>query len=164
MKATLKLEDGTEVEFTLTKEQEEQLCNVKKNEFEIEYGNYSYIANSRGETYKISTCNELIKQGTVRKTQELAEKNINEMRARNKLAELRDWLEPEFEFKKELYENKWYLCYDFKHTHKFVTRFSQGEDTIGCVYMSKQTAEKICNALNDGNIPELAEVLKKGIV
>ena len=164
MKTKLNI-NGEEVEITLTSEQIEAITQATtKNEFEIDYDYKASFIHVTG-TIDFTTPgpnSEIRDFGMFRKTPELAERARDAMRARNKLEELAHWLEPEWKADwEDGGQEKWAIYYNYTIKTFHIESLSILQD-IGRVYMSLQTAIKISDALNNGELEELREILLKG--
>jgi len=86
--------------------------------------------------------------GTERMTEQQADKARDEMRVFNRLLAYRDEFDPDFDF--EGAGEGWLI-------YRRVTEFAYGRHeyalrNIGCVYMSKEVAEELCEKLNSGEV------------
>ena len=162
MKATIKTEDGKELEIELSCEQEQQIKELCKNEFDIDYKGKGYLLNSDGVA-RNSNCTYVpfFRPGKYRKTKEHCEEAIKLNQQVNRLDELVKWLDPYWkEDWKDDNQQKYYLYYSYGNNNKFYMDVYNTVKTIGAVHMSEYTANKICDALNTGKLPELFEILK----
>lgn len=133
---------------------EDKLADMKRQveewdkEIELEGGEF-FIDNS-GLIHESSSTSGCRYFGTERKTRQLAERVMDEMRLSNRLRARRDEIEP-----------NWVADWNYYTAHKYYVYFSHEENrwcigcvrtyqNIGAVYMSKQTAEQICEELNSG--------------
>lgn len=133
-------------------------CDTK-NEFEIDYNNNTFI-----QSYYDPEFRELdIELGELRSDFKLVKRNKKEHKERNRLAELRDWLDPEWEADwNNDNQEKFFIGYSLYY-EEFNISFTISHKAIGLVYMSRQTAEKIYKELNNPTCEqtrELAQILK----
>jgi len=171
MKTTINI-NGKDVEIELTAEQIKVITDATVNPLEIIYTGSIYYATSQSsiQDYKIQnipSCpptwlKNIIEFGVVRKTSELVAQNVVRIIQSNKLQELVDWLEPDYNLNwvRPNSTTKWYIGYDVV-TSKFIANCNVTTRTIGTIYMSEHTAITIRAALNEGRLPELASQLIK---
>ena len=117
----------------------------KCDKVKLEGGKY-YI-NGYGHVEKYDATPVDIKNGATRATRELAEIASKNMVARNKLEAYAMQLEPEW---RDVIGIPAYYIY--KNKNIFMVGSFCEHRHIGCVYMSKQAAETLCEWLNDGRI------------
>lgn len=160
MKAKL-LVDGKEIEMELTCEQETQVQELCKDEFDIEYNkDTAKSIHGDGCIWYNNLNPNYINQGAIRQTKELAERASKNMRERNRLEELVHWLEPDWvpdwDNNKQVKYHVYYSCNNltFSKDMKWKSKI------IGAVFMSEKTCNIILDGLNKGELPELAEILK----
>lgn len=155
--------NNKDVEIELTPEQVKAITKANKNKFEIDYEKDGYYVNYYGDLYTSKCNHEDIKEfGAYRKTEELAQRASDAMRARNRLEELVHWLEPDWKPDwNDDNQGKYYVYYSYSFG-LFDIGCKNTFRGIGTVYMSEQTARKIRNALNNGELEELKALLLKG--
>lgn len=127
-------------------EMKAKLENSEK--FKLEKG--KYFLNGNGT---ISTPAGIINEhnnGATRTTKELAEIASKNMVARNKLEAYVMQLEPEWRADWNNYSQHKYYIYVFKGVFHYASMILN--NLIGTVFMSKQTAETLCQWLNEGRI------------
>lgn len=149
---------------------EDSRYRLAKNEFEINYGKTAFVGFTSKEftCYKLMTeeaelDETLVSDGEFRKTEQLARRKARGDKERNRLEELVHWLEPDWEADwTNIEQEKAYTYYD--HIAKnFSVTHGKYIKILGVIYMSRKTAEKICNELNNptcDQTKELAEILK----
>lgn len=153
--------NGKSVEIELTDDQVQAIRNAKSSEFDIKYNKSAVFFTYGGYLNPLSKGHGSINFGDVRATPTLARIAYKNSKARNKLEELVHWLEPDWQpdWGNEN-QGKSHIYYDSREQQfSFSTYFNKL--TYGTVYMSEETADKICTALNDGKLPELEEILKQ---
>lgn len=151
---------GNEVEIELTCEQEKQISELCRKEYRIDYDGAGYSL-FNGAVEKANCFSSLnLENGVYRKTKELVQRKIKTDKEKNRLEELVHWLEPDWiPDWNDTNQKMYYINYRYD-TEKFKTDYFGYTKTLGTVYMSKETARKITNLLNNGTLPELAEILK----
>jgi hypothetical protein len=93
---------------------------------------------------------EFTGKGRARKTRELAEAAADKMRKRDRLhAFATEFMEKEYEFKAGE-EN--YITGFSNNQNKWVFDEWNEEEIVGAIYMTKECAEYLCAALNDGRL------------
>lgn len=155
--------NGKTIEVELTCEQQSQIDKLCKNEFEIDYKgvvcsweNYNtdirdVYSNPHPPRFDLGVC---------RKTIELAKQAQLLSQQTMRLDELVKWLEPEWKADWEDSGQKKYYIHFSKTTGQFGVSWNTTYRLIGTVYMPTDPARKILDALNNGKLPELAEILK----
>jgi len=92
------------------------------------------------------------KFGMMYHTEEHAKRARDEMRKANLLRYWASVIGPEWKANwKNKNQEKWYIFYDNKN-NRYILDYSAYLKTLGTVYMSKKTATRICEALNNGEL------------
>lgn len=161
MKAIIKTKDGRELEINLSCEQEQQIKELCNNEFDIDYENNGYTFDSTGLPFSSECISyDRKKNGRYRKTKEHCEEATILNQQVNRLDELAKWLEPDWKADwDDNTQQKYHLYYSYS-CNSFYMNYGYTK-TVGAVYMSGSTARKIRNALNEGKLPELYDILKR---
>jgi len=131
----------------------QQLIEQEKSKMvELEGGDW-YI-DTLGVIDNASTTINSRNFGAEFKTKELAEKALVDMRKTNRLRNLAMQIDPDFidEFDYTKHNNQPYLksCYIYNNSGEWKTGSNTNSRYYGTIVMSKSTAEKICQLLNDG--------------
>ena len=133
-----------ETELALMKAQMDKSCN----DLEIDYKRDGYFIEADGGTYSsYCTLTENLKQGRYRETEALAKLASSNMRKRDKLEEMVMWLDPDW---RDVGHGAW-ACYIYTRANgAYAVNWNDYSRNIGTIYMSKETANTICDALNSG--------------
>ena len=93
---------------------------------------------------------ELLKHGRYRLSKQYAEHSLKRNRVANRLEALVEQIEPDYVVP-EIFDEAWYILYSNSSKLHRITSDSNCR-TLGTIYMSKETATKICELLNSGEI------------
>ena len=140
--------NGKDVEITLTPEQVEQIQQASKPKlFEYEKENtFAVGVESILQTMNGTDTNTL-KYGRYRRTKEAAEIDFKRQTRMMRLSALA------WEVGECVEADKRYYIYTHIYHNKCIYRYSPTSETTvipGCVYMTYETAHKVCNMLNSG--------------